>query len=65
MKTSNKLLLGLLAVVIVGMIIINIVLKKQYDSRRNSNIKIEVNTTSDTTSIKGDSIAMDEAIGNE
>jgi len=67
MKTSNKLLLGLLAVVIIGMIIFNIILKKQYDSKQSTRnkIQVDINTPADSTTITSDSIAMDEAIGNE
>jgi hypothetical protein len=65
MKTSNKLLLGLFAVVVLGIIIVNIILKKQFDSRQKSNIKMEVNSPSDTTSNASDSIAMENAISNE
>jgi len=65
MKTSNKLLLGLLVVVVTGMIIVNIVLKKQYDSRQKAVIQVEEIIPADTTTVTGDSIAMDKAINNE
>jgi hypothetical protein len=65
MKTSNKLILGLLAIVIIGIIIVNIVLKKQFDKRHNSNIQLEQTVPDDTTTVAGDSIAMDKAIKNE
>ena len=64
MKTSNKLLLGLLIVVILGILAANFILKKKIESK--SKEKIELN--SDSTSVNtadSDSIAMESAINNE
>ncbi len=65
MKTSNKLLLGLLALVVIGLIAVNIVLKKQVEARHNLNNQQIQTTPADTSTVTGDSIAMDKAIKNE
>ena len=64
MKTSNKLLLGLLIVVILGILVANFSYKKKLESK--SKVKIELN--SDSTNVNpadSDSIAMESAINNE
>ena len=65
MKTSNKLLAGLLALVIIGIIIANFVLKKQIDTNIKPEVKVEVNAQDSTATFNKDSVAMDKAIGNE
>ena len=65
MKTSNKLLLGLFAVVVIFILIIDITLKKKVDSAVKSQIKVEVSSPDSTAAVDSDSIAMDKAIGNE
>jgi len=65
MKTSNKLLVGLLALVIIGIIIANFTLKKQIDTNTKQDVKIEVNAQDSTATFNNDSVAMDKAIGNE
>lgn len=65
MKTSNKLMLGLLAVIIIGMLAVNIILKKELDTKIKSNVEIQVNTPEKTITVDSDSIEMDKAINNE
>lgn len=65
MKTSNKLMLGLLAVIIIGMLAVNIILKKELDTKIKSNVEIQVNTPDKTITVDSDSIAMQNAINNE
>ena len=65
MKTSNKLLSGLLILVVIGIIIANFALKNHIDTNTNSNVKIEVNAQDSTAAFNNDSVAMDKAIGNE
>ena len=65
MKTSNKLLLGLFALVVIGIIIANIALKKHIDANTKPEIKVEVNAQDSTATFNNDSVAMDKAIGNE
>ncbi len=64
MKTSNKLLLGLIIVVILGILVANFIYKKKLDSK--SMIKVELNSDSTTVNpADSDSIAMESAISNE
>jgi len=65
MKTSNKLMLGLLAVIIIGMLAVNIIIKKELDTKIKSNVEIQVNTPDKTITVDSDSIEMDKAINNE
>jgi len=65
MKTSNKLMLGLLAVIIIGMLTVNIIIKKELDTKIKSNVEIQVNTPDKTITVDSDSIEMDKAINNE
>jgi sensor histidine kinase regulating citrate/malate metabolism len=59
MKTSNKLLLALLAVVIIAMFIVNVILKNQIDKKMNTQVKVEINSVSTTDASAEDSIAME------
>ena len=65
MKTSNKLLLGLFAVVVIFILIIDITLKVKINSAVKSQPKVEVNSPDNTATVDSDSIAMDKPIGNE
>ena len=65
MKTSNKLLLGLFAVVVICVFIANFIIKKEFDNKLKSDVKIESNTNDSTLTIESDSIAMDSAIQNQ
>jgi|381.fasta_scaffold01283_6 uncharacterized protein YxeA len=65
MKTSNKLLLGLFAFVVICIIIANIVLKKHVDSATAPGVKIEVSQSDSVATADSDSVAMDKALGNE
>jgi hypothetical protein len=65
MKTSNKLMLGLLAVIIIGMLTVNIIIKKKLDTKIKSNVEIQVNTPEKTITVDSDSIEMDKAIDNQ
>lgn len=65
MKISNKLLLGLFVVVVVCVFIANFIIKKEFDNKLKSDVKIESNTNDSTLTIESDSIAMDSAIQNQ
>ena len=65
MKTSNKLLLGLFAFVVICILIINFAFKNQMDTNIKSNVKTEINAADSTATFDSDSVAMDNAIGNE
>lgn len=65
MKTSNKLLLGLFAIVVICIIIANVVLKKHVDSNSNPAVKVMVSTQDSVATADSDSVAMDKALGNE
>ena len=65
MKTSNKMLIGLFAFVVICIIAANLVLKKHVDSNINTNAKIEVNPVDSVATADSDSIAMVKALGNE
>ncbi len=66
MKTSNKLLVGLLAFVVFGIIVVNLIFKHQVNSK--TKVRTEIKTdiqTNDSVSDSSDSIAMEKAISNE
>ena len=65
MKTSNKLLLGLFAIVIICILIMNFAFKKQVESSVKTSINTEINATDSAATFDSDSVAMDKAIGNE
>jgi|GEM_PF-696173 len=72
MKTSNKLLLGLFVFIVLGMIIANLYLKNEIEKNpqmietiMKSQIKTQHGVTIHIDTVSADSIAMDEAIGNE
>ena len=65
MKTSNKLLLGLFAFVVICIIIANFALKKHIYTNTKSAVKVEVNSTDSIATDDSDSVAMDKALGNE
>jgi len=65
MKTSNKLLVGLLALIVICIIIANITLKKHVDSNTAPGVKIEVSQSDSVATADSDSVAMDKALGNE
>ena len=65
MKTSNKLLLGLFAFIVISLLIVNFAFRKQMDANQKSGVKVEINTQDSTAAFNSDSIAMDKAIGNE
>lgn len=56
MKTSNKLLLGLFAVIVVSMIIGNFVLKSE--AKKNINIENRIGNESQTDTVKTDSASI-------
>jgi len=56
MKTSNKLLLGLFAIIVVSMIIGNIVLKNDVKESQNFENQIETKSQTDTVSTDSTSI---------
>lgn len=65
MKTSNKLLIGLFALIVVSMIIVNIALKRELKLNTIINTQSGVSTEFDYDSIDSDSIEMENAIKNE
>lgn len=65
MKKSNKLMLGLLVVIIIGLVTVNIIIKNKMNSKIKSNVEIQINTPDSTISVDSDSIAMEKAISNE
>lgn len=56
MKTSNKLLLGLFAVIIIGMVAANIFFKNEVEKSKGFNNRIEMKVQTD--SITNDSISV-------
>ncbi len=65
MKTSNKLLTGLLAVIVLSLIIVNVVLYRQVKQKSANKPNTQINAVSDSASSVSDSLAMEKAIGNE
>jgi hypothetical protein len=65
MKTSNKLLLGLFALVVICIIIANVALKRHVDSNSGPAVKVMVSTQDSVATADSDSVAMDKALGNE
>jgi len=65
MKTSNKLLLGLFAFVVICILIINFAFKKELDANVKTNVNTEINAADSAATFDSDSVAMDKAIGNE
>ena len=63
MKTSNKLLLGFIIFVVLGILIENVVYKSKLESKQKNSI--EVVTTNDSISNAQDSVAMENAIDNQ
>ena len=64
MKTSNKLLLGLLILVVLGVIVINFVYKQKLDSKIKSKIEV-VDVQNDSINNVQDSMAMEKAMNNQ
>lgn len=64
MKTSNKLLLGLLILIVLGIITVNIVYKTKFDRKQKNKIEA-VSTNNDSISSEQDSLAMEKAINNQ
>lgn len=65
MKTSNKLLLALLAIVIVSMFVVNVILKYNMDEKMKTRIQQSTTNTISTTTSESDSILMEKAINNQ
>ena len=66
MKTSNKLLIGLLGFVVLVLIIVNVVF--HYQVKHKSKTKQEITTSppvNDSTKDATDSLDMENAISNE
>ncbi|MEI6754402.1 MAG: hypothetical protein WCK78_14700 [Paludibacter sp.] len=63
MKTSNKLLLGFIIFVVLGILIVNVVYKSKLESKQKNSI--EVVTTNDSISNAQDSVAKENAIDNQ
>ena len=64
MKTSNKLLLGLFILIVLGIITVNVVYKTKLESKLKNKIEV-VNSPSDSLSSEQDSLAMEKAINNQ
>ncbi|MEI8273468.1 MAG: hypothetical protein WCG08_12665 [Paludibacter sp.] len=64
MKTSNKLLLGLLILVILGVIVINFVYKHKLETKTKSKVEV-VDVQNDSINNVQDSMAMEKAINNQ
>ena len=64
MKTSNKLLLGLFILIVLGIITVNVVYKTKLESKPKNKIQV-VNTPSDSLSSEQDSLAMEKANNNQ
>ena len=65
MKTSNKLLLGLLILIILGIITVNVVYKTKLDSKQKNRIEFINTSANDSVSSEQDSLAMEKAINNQ
>jgi hypothetical protein len=65
MKTSNKMLLGLFALIVLAMLIVNIIYKIKIDKKREAKDKIETVISTDSTKNVADSLAMDSAVLNQ
>jgi len=75
MKTSNKLLLGLLILIVLGIITMNIVYKTKLEYKQKNRIEVknsndsisseQVKSTNDSISSEQDSLAMEKAINNQ
>jgi hypothetical protein len=65
MKTSNKLLLSLLAVVIISIFAVNVILKSRLDKKTEPKVSVEVSSTENVITSDSDSIAMEKAMENE
>lgn len=66
MKTSNKLIVGLVAAIVLCLIIVNVVLYRQVKQKSTIKTNTQIDTTvTDSASSVSDSIAMETAIGNE
>lgn len=65
MKKSNKLLLGLFALVVLAMLIVNVIYKFKIDKKREVKEKIESVISTDSTKNVADSLAMDSAVLNQ
>ena len=64
MKTSNKLLLGLLILIILGIITVNIVYKTKLEHKQKNKIEVII-PNNDSISSEQDSLAMEKAINNQ
>jgi hypothetical protein len=65
MKTSNKLLICLVTVIVLGLVIVNVVLYIQVKHKNVIKTNTQINIVTDSVSSISDSIAMETAIGNE
>ena len=64
MKTSNKLLLGLLILIVLGVITVNVVYKNKLETKQKSRIEVVNINSNDSTSNVQDSLAMENAMNN-
>ncbi len=64
MKTSNKLLLGLFCLILLGMIIFNFSMTKEIKNTISPNNQINMQPTNDSLLIDVDSVAMNNGVSN-
>ena len=64
MKTSNKLLLGLLILIVLGVITVNVVYKNKLETKQKNRIEVVNINSNDSTSNVQDSLAMENAMNN-
>ena len=65
MKTSNKLLLGLLILIVLGVITVNVVYKNKLETKQKNRIEVVNINSNDSTSNVQDSLAMENAMNNQ
>lgn len=64
MKTSNKLLVGLFCLILLGMIIFNFSMTKEIKNTISPNTQINMQPTNDSLLIDVDSVAMNNGVSN-
>lgn len=64
MKTSNKLLVGLFCLILLGMIIFNFSMTKEIKNTISPNNQINMQPTNDSLLIDVDSVAMNNGVSN-
>jgi len=65
MKTSNKLLIGLLCLILFGMIVFNFSLTKEIKKTSGPNNQISLQPANDSLLIKMDSVSINNDFNNQ